>query len=60
MRLHRHDDPILRPGTRTGKGTGRTPDYDPHHGRRPAQEPTPRTAQISQQGLTRGVLTPDD
>src|ERR1700751_2880871 len=41
MRLHRHDDPILRPGTRTGEGVGRTPDYDPHYGRRPAPRTRP-------------------
>ena len=44
MRLHRHDDPILRPGTGTREDAGRNPDYGPHHGQRPVQEPTPRAA----------------
>jgi hypothetical protein len=34
-RLHRHDDPILRPGTGTGKDAGRNPHYARHHDRRP-------------------------
>ena len=35
MRLHAHDDPILRPGTGTGEGASRNPNYGQHHDRHP-------------------------
>jgi hypothetical protein len=56
--LHAHDDPILRPGTGDKEDTGHNADYHPHHDRRLVHEPACHL--ISQQGLIRGILTPND
>jgi hypothetical protein len=57
MRLHRHDDPILRPGAGNGEGAGRNPDYDPHHGRRPAPRTHPTCRPNKPTGSFRGPIS---